>query len=89
MGVWNSLKNSRSYEAYSDPPANCLVVTATNDSYAQGAVGMIKSFLIKSNLKTDHVVLGRGLSDTNSEALLDLPRTRVKNLNYKLRPPDH
>ena len=58
----------------------CLVVTATNDDYAKGVKGMIKSFILNSGLSSDYLVLGKNLSSQNKKTLSDLPRTRVHNL---------
>ena len=65
-----------------------LVVTATNDEYSSGVVGMIKSFLFNSNLMTDHLVLAKDLSDKNRKMIESLPRTTVYDLRVH-NAPDH
>jgi len=78
MSTWSNLKKDFDYSSLTSD--GILVVTATNNKYTQGAVGMIKSFLCKSKLSADFIVLGKDLTPNSLYALKDLPNTRVISL---------
>ena len=78
ISTWANLVNKQNYSPVTR--GDCLVVTATNDAYSQGAAGMIKSFYSRSELDPDFIVLGKNLSIANKIKLEALPSTRVKSL---------
>jgi lipopolysaccharide biosynthesis glycosyltransferase len=87
MSTWDQLIKSQNYQPLSGyHSARVLVVTATDDAYSQGAVGMIKSFLFNSKLTTSHLVLAKDLNDHNRKMITALPRTTVCDLNVHNAP---
>ena len=80
MSTWSKLLKKQKYIPIIRD--QCLVVTATDDSYVEGAIGMIKSFCIRSGLHPTFIVLGKNLSTINKQVLESLPRTRVVPLDH-------
>lgn len=71
--------------------SQCLVVTATDNKCVEGVVGMIKSFVLNSDLDLRFLVLGKNLSMKNRKMITNLGLTQVVDLDesYEHHAPDH